>query len=564
MKLKLKPYSLLIMLLFVLGACSKKTNVPVPADAAMVLRIDGASLNSKLSWDEFKKGELYKLAMEEAKDEFYKKILDNPEESGIDIKSDAYFFITMRGRGAYTAFTCNIKDEKAFTMFMSKTLDGKTVVKDGSLSVVKENSSVLTWDSKRFVFIGDSPAMTSMGGFGGGNGNSDRGYSEDSLVKFAKEIYDMKTSNSIGSNEKFASLISESADMHIWVNSGKLYSNTMPAIIAMTKASTMFEGNFTAAKVNFENGKISIDAKNYYNKQLSEFYKKYTGKNLDEEMLKKIPAGSVTGVLAVNYPPEGLKAFIQLLGFDGMVNEFLADMGYSTDEFVKGNKGDLLIAVSDFAVVEKEKTYTYGDQEIKNKSMEPEAKIVFASSVNDKTAFEKLMTVLKEKLNSAEGESFKEQASKIPYQLKDNWFVAGSDSSYVNAFGATSTNHPFISKISGHPMGGYVDIQKIITGFKPGITDSIGRVVADESAKFWQDALFYGGEHKDEAAVSHFEINLVDKNTNSLKQLHNYLGMIAKTFKEENERQKAKWDRTEMPPVVEEGIVPTPPAAERK
>ena len=49
MKMRSLPIACLLMLVLFAASCSKKSDVPVPADAAMVIHIDGASLNSKLS-----------------------------------------------------------------------------------------------------------------------------------------------------------------------------------------------------------------------------------------------------------------------------------------------------------------------------------------------------------------------------------------------------------------------------------------------------------------------------------------------------------------------------------
>jgi hypothetical protein len=46
------------------------------------------------------------------------------------------------------------------------------------------------------------------------------------------------------------------------------------------------------------------------------------------------------------------------------------------------------------------------------------------------------------------------------------------------------------------------------------------------SAAFWSDARFVS-DIKDGKAVSEFEINLVDKNTNSLKQVVKYAAQLA-------------------------------------
>jgi hypothetical protein len=547
MRLRTNPYSLLMLCLVILASCSKKTNVPVPVDAGMVLHIDGKSLHSKLSWDEFKQGELYKIASETMVDSLARQILDNPENTGIDIQSDAFLFTKIRGRGGYVVFTGNIKDEKKFNDVLTKASGGeKEITKQGNLSVLKISSQViLTWDGKRFVFIGDTPELNSTGGFGMEKNYSDRKFGEDSLVKFASEVYDIKGDKGAGSDSRFASMMKEEGDAHFWVNAGAMYGGSLPSVLALTKISTLIQGNATAATLKFDNGKITMDGKHYYNKELNALVKKHSSKQLDESMLRNIASDNVALAVAFNYPPEGLRDFLVLLGLDGLVNLGLADIGYSVDEFIKANKGDVMLAVTDFSVGNKTMTMGTDSVVIPNK---PEGKILFATSVNDRPSFEKMITLLHGKLG-ASSEVFQQMSGKIPYQLKDKWFVAGSDSGLVNAFGATPRNHNFISQISGHPFGGYVDIQKFINGSLGTVRDSSSAIIAAESAKFWKDIVFYGGEYKDEATISHAEINLVDKSTNSLKQLNKYLGVLAKSYQEK--RKARMWD--DMPP-------PPPPA----
>lgn len=55
MKLKLTSLAFLATLVIVFASCSNKASVPVPEDAAIVIHIDGASLSSKLPWEEIKK-----------------------------------------------------------------------------------------------------------------------------------------------------------------------------------------------------------------------------------------------------------------------------------------------------------------------------------------------------------------------------------------------------------------------------------------------------------------------------------------------------------------------------
>jgi hypothetical protein len=56
------------------------------------------------------------------------------------------------------------------------------------------------------------------------------------------------------------------------------------------------------------------------------------------------------------------------------------------------------------------------------------------------------------------------------------------------------------------------------------------------SVNMWQDAIATGGAYKDKALDFEFEINLVDKNTNSLKQLNQYINTMYKIQAEKKKR----------------------------
>jgi hypothetical protein len=561
MKRTLRSYSYLALLLVLLGSCGKKINVPVPEDAGMVIHINGASLHSKLSWDEFKQGELYKMAKEEIRDELAQKILDNPDSSGVDIKSDAYFFMRSRGNNSYAAFTANLKDDKAFARMIEKAGIGRSISKEGDLSVITlGNDAVLTWNSSRFVIIGDAGGFNRSAYGGGSRGN----LTQDSLKMFAREVYDIKGSKSIASNSKFSSMINDGGDAHFWVNSGAMYSGgaMKEALTMLPKLTTFIQGNYTASTFNFDNGKITATAKSYYNKELAELYNKFSMKNLDEAALKKIPAGDVDAVFAMNYPPEGLKEILSMIGVDGLANAYLSQLNYSIEEFIKANKGDILVAVSDFKFAPVEKSYEYDGKKQTYTTTEPAVKFLFATSVADKPSFQKLMTLLQEKVIAEGGPGVQAIADKIPYAFNQDYFVAGNDSTHINAFGGTSTDHSFISKIKGHPMAGWIDIQKFINGAKESFAkDSAATLIADESVKMWQDIVFYGGEKDGDAITSYGELNLVDKNTNSLKQLHNYLGKIAAIMNEREKRRKAEWENMSLNDTTRTEAILPPPAA---
>jgi len=56
---------------------------------------------------------------------------------------------------------------------------------------------------------------------------------------------------------------------------------------------------------------------------------------------------------------------------------------------------------------------------------------------------------------------------------------------------------------------------------------SAPRPLYDASIMMWQDITMRGGDFKNNISEAEFEVNLVDKNTNSLKQLNQYIDKLS-------------------------------------
>jgi hypothetical protein len=520
-------FVLLVVAVTLIASCksSDKSAIAVPKDAGVVLHINANSLSSKLSWKEIQQTNWFKEAYADANDTLAKKLMENPDNSGIDAQSDLVFFVKRQGKGGYGAFEGTLKDAAAFEAFNKKMKPTATSSKDGDLNILKMDGGIATWKSGRFIYLFDTPGMN-MGSAWGNSGGS-TSFGADSLTAFAKGLYDLKGDNSLGSDDKFSSLIKEAGDIHMWISAEHLTGGMASGMMSMMKISTLMEGNVTTMTVNFDNGKIDVKTKSYYNKELGKLYEKYKAKNIDGDMLARIPAENITGVFAMNYPPEGLKEFIKVLGVDGMANSFLSEVGYSMDEFVKANKGDVIVAVSDFEIKTETVTtppYEEGGQPYTYTKSDPSVKVLFGVSINDKPAFDKLIGIAKAKVPP-----MPESGPKISYTLNDKWFAAGNSEEQVNKFvaGGANNKQPFVSKLAGHPIGFYVDLQKILKAVAPTATDSSSKVALAESLKVWEDMLMTGGELSNGSISGHFEINFVDKNTNSLKQLNQYIDKMA-------------------------------------
>lgn len=509
-----------------------KNGAMIPADAGVVVHINSPSLTSKLSWKEIQQTNWFKEMYTEASDSLAKKLMDDPENSGIDPKADMVLFVKRQNQGGYMAFQGSVKDADAFEAFNKNISKGAVTATEGDFSsIVIENKAVVTWNDKHFVYVMDAP----MGGASeymleGDGAQQSSSFPPDSLRKFGKSLFILDNENSLGENKRFSTLLKEDGDIHLWINTENLSGGLGAGMLSMMRLNVLLEGNVSATTVNFGDGKITMKSRQYYGKEMTDLIEKYSPKPISDDIVNRIPTQDVAAAFVMNYPPEGLKEFIKLIGVDGMVNGFLGKAGYSVDEFIKANKGEIIVAFSDFKMENKTMTVPneYGEPYTYSTNT-PDIKFLFCASIRDKAAFDKLISTINSQLPA---EASEQLSSKFNYKVNNNWFAASNSPEYVDKFLAGTNNKvPFADKISGHPFGGYIDIQKLLAATSSGITDSSAKDAINASIKLWQNVVFHGGEVKDGAMISEGEINLMDKNTNSLKQLNQYLDVLSKSYK---------------------------------
>ncbi|WP_081151197.1 DUF4836 family protein [Niastella vici] len=518
---------LLLLSVIITGivSCSHDNKgMAVPNDASVAVLINTKTLTSKVSWQEIQQNEWFRNLYSRQNDSLGKQILDDPANSGIDITGDLAFFIKKEGRGGYMAFEGGVQNATAFEAFATKINKGGRVSKDGDVNILNtSHRSLVAWTNNRFIYIMDvpSPPIRPTDPIEGSS------FTTDSLQKFAVELFDLPRKNNLLNDDRFVSLMKETGDIHYWVNAEQYYGSLSGYLSLISGLSVLFEGNAYGTAINFENGKIAFKSRAFYNTKLKEMLKQYAEGKVSETTINRIPSKNVVAVFAMKYPPAALKDLIKLAGVDGFVNGFLGREGSSIDEFVKANKGDVLLSVSDFEIKPQELTITDEDgnqQTIKQDDM-PSANVLFATSVNDKPAFDKLINILQSRV-----QDFGPLASNVHFQLSNDWFAASNSPEQVNAFlkGGGTNQFPFASRISGHAFGGYINLQEVLKRVGPAFSDSNTKAALDASINMWQDIFMTSTGEKDDSYTGEAEINLVDKNTNSLKQLNKYLDAIQK------------------------------------
>jgi hypothetical protein len=539
----LSAIAFMAVLLFT--SCSKKSNKQgryIPETAAAVMHINGESLNAKLPWEEIKKNQWFaEMQKDTTVSKFGKTVLDNPENSGIDVKGDLLLFYVNDSLGAYMAIEGGVTDMTKFkAMLLEGSKEGKETIKDGYTYFVNENDCVAYNKEKFFAAIHTSdfnktvnsfelPTDTS---FGGVDTNKDKIVKRD-MATAAAQLISLAEDKSMSKNEKFSELIASKGDAHFWFNA-KYFDATknLGAMASMANLSKLYDGAITVGTLNFENGKIDVDVKSYGGKEMTDLYKKYNGSSIDKTMLQNIPSQNVAGVFAFNFKPEGIKEFLKLLNMDGLVNLGAGQIGFNLDDFIKANKGDILIAATD--VVKK------------SEGLGMDAKFIFATSIGDKTSFNKIIDAGKKLGGPMLGatSSTASDAAKLAFNTNDKYFVFSNDKVNADKFlaGSTAAAPSYVDKIIGGPFGGFVNFQYLLNNIetKPG-TDSASIAMQTATAKMWDNMVLNGGNFKDGGITQHWEVNLMDKSTNSLKQLNTYIGFMAAMDKKKTAERDKQW-----------------------
>jgi len=551
--------AIIAVFVLVLASCSKtnKEGRLIPANASYVMHLNGSQLSSKLSWDEVKSSEFFKqIAADTTIPPYVMEALNNPDKSGIDIKKDLLVYFVMDKQGAYIGFTGSVTDAEKFGKFNDEVIEGGTEKKDGGITYVTARPLYLGYDKEKFVYIINTPFFHRYWSVKDKDKNNDSWDMDQIIV----DIFKMSSDKSLSSNSKFTKLLSDNADAHVWYNVENLAKGSgITEIMPLIDLEKFTNGLASATSINFNNGNVSMKTRLYTGKALSDVFNKYEGGKINEAMVNKLPANGINAALAINFKPEVIRELIKLTGMDGLANsELKREAGISLDDFIKANKGDLLIAISNLRSKKDSFTLDMGTRPKRTiYNNRPEMDYIFAASVNNKEAFGKLIDAAKDKAKEFDGED-SAQANLPAYNFNDQYFVLGKSKTIVDSYSSSNGNNDaLLKKIGSGPIGGYADIQSVLKATEPEANaDSTDKVIHALSLQMWDNATLKGGQVEDGALVFDIEINLLDKNTNSLKQLSNYFQKLASLSREQKRKEREAYLSETPTPMPREFVAP--------
>lgn len=518
----------------------KKNNAAgryIPAGAQAVLHINLSSLSSKLPWNEIKTNPLFKEA-NNTDSPWIQNIIDSPAVSGIDADKGIVFFIQKENNGGYIAIEGSIKDEDSFKAFCSRITSNANFTESEGIHYISRFPTCISWSNDRFVFITDAPGLQKMDDLHRRMKNDSIDITDHTprdLKATCKNIFELEEKKSLAADEKFDAVMKEQGDLHVWINTEDIYKDLkLPGMLGLLNLENFYKGSVVTAVASFVDGSIKINAHSYSNKELAKIFEKFSGGKLSEDMLKRIPGKEVAAALAINFKPEALMEIAKLLNLDGIANSAAATVGFNADDFIKAGKGDIVFGLSDFTM--KSDSITAGEINIPFAVTRPVFNTVFGAAVADKNAFDKLIAAGK-KVNPS---FFTIDEMPLAHSYNGTYFALANSQVNADAFvNAQGNNGAFINKIAGSPVGGYCNLQSLIKAFEnEAAKDSSAATMYAASLKLWDNIVLKGGEFANGALNFTIEINMLDKSTNSLKQLNRYGVLVGDIMNRERKKEQ--------------------------
>lgn len=333
---------------------SNKHLILVPANATFVVRFDVKSLVDKISENgEIKKTKIYKKLEKESLNKsddpaskVIAQILKNPTSTGINVFSDAYYYMYNTKNVTYNALVLDIKDIEDFNKTVLKFPEAKTglkkskefnYIKLSSRSIVAWNTSGLLWLNKEYSwFYDESPNET--------------------IEKTIKGFMKMKKESSIMSDKDFMDFDKSEDDVALYISYDKVFRLTSlqdENNESVDNIKKVMKGVKLGLGLSFETDVILTKMKIFGDTK--EFDKmNYIGTSgLTEKTMNAICADKLLGLISMNIDYEKLIAFAgEITGEDRSlrreIEELAGEFGLTSKQLIGAFGKELSLALLDF------------------------------------------------------------------------------------------------------------------------------------------------------------------------------------------------------------------------
>ncbi len=527
----------------------------IPKDASFVLVVDPQLMQDKLqnggiSMDTLLK-RVFKNDSLDSKDKaFFNELRMN---AGMNWGEKIFLFMLQKANpdnSQSNAFSllASLQDASKMETFLKNqaATKDKAIKKESNYSyLINEEGSMLAWNDKQVIAtmythalkpFYDTIAMTYKRP---GIANI-----EVEMKKQVGEYFSQKESESLASVEKFTDMFKEKADGYAFANANSSLAALSMMPIQLPKMEELIKDNFVASTLSFENGKIVATSNSYTNPLLSSVLKQYAGPTVNLTMLENYPSDNINAIMLASFNPEIFGGILKQLEVEGLVNNFLENMGISSQDIYKSLKGDIAVIISDLSMGQSEPQMKIDEKSMLSKKRF--GKMIFNATIGDKVSFHKLMDKAVEKGMLVKQNNIYKAAGSFSvmglYMMADdNNFMIASDSltyaQYALKKNKAVISNDALNRFKGKSTVFYVDIANTLKGFRNDSNGSYDNSLKT-AIKTFKDVMASSDNFDGKSVKGAFEIRMQNEKQNSLVTLTSLITDIAVDMRVQARKEK--------------------------
>ncbi|HMG66831.1 MAG TPA: DUF4836 family protein [Chitinophagaceae bacterium] len=496
----------------------------LPDNPKGIIKINPLSLALKIKWQDLAKYKMFEGLVKQAPEKG-KSYLSNPAQTGIDLGQGIFVVVpeSKTNEKSVLVIYGTLKDVPSFAKMITELNPEIKPIKIGDGNILIDKSTVFAWNREIFIITGSNLKADTT--------NQDPKAKADAVLMKTKQLTEkcktILTKRKIAfDNPQFLSLLKESGDMLLWTNntSGNQASKNskIPPAFGMLNKNLMRKGSFNSGVINFENGKVVMQMKQYVSPSIDSMYKKYPLRNINTGLLDRLPGGHPVFVCSFSFSPEMITESLAKSGADKMLDS-MGKQHTNVKDILSAIKGDFLLAVMKVDDISPEDSVTLGMNGIQ---------LFVAGSLNNKEKFKDISTLFQSK----KPDSAKNNSAKKPKPLvlsDDSVFVVSLSQPAAQKFLAHSGSNEDLKKMfkpyKNNPSAALIDLHTVFGFAVQPMFKNKPEEEARQSAEvlgMFDKLVSYGGQLKDKFISTNMELTLVNKDENSLNQFIRLLNLF--------------------------------------
>ena len=485
-----------------------------PQDAKMIIKMNMASLGQKIKWEEFAKSKMFEDLTKDAS-EGGKAFLKNPKSTGIDISQGIFVVIptSNSNQKSEPIFYGATRDTAKFAAMIRKLMPDAQGVKIANGKLLVHKQTAIAWNKEVFVITGHDNKEADVSPIGKSKAPDNAVDTKRLIEKLKMLLTKQKTPFA---NEHFTSLLEEDGDVYVWINNLQSGPRNIkaPQIVGMLNKNMSGGALYSAGVIRFENGRTIMQMKRYLPATMDSLYLKYPTKNINTDLIGKLPGGQPIFACSFGFSPAMFKEILVRAGVDKSIDSSTKGK-IKLDDVVSAIKGDMFIAAM--------KVNDVNDEDSITKSMAG-IQVFFAGGIHDKQRFDAVSSAIQqERKDTAKGQPAKKTKPLI--LSNDSLFVVSLSQTAAQKFLASSNANQEMKKLftpyEGYPSACIIDL-KTILGFA---MQGVAKKRPEEEVRQMSEALgtfdqlvSYGGVYNHGSLSSTWQLTLTNKDENSLRQ----------------------------------------------